>query len=90
MTIKKFDKFINENKSTLFSYRGTELPTEEMIDWFSYDFNQEPGNMDSLEYDEWDSKLEKDFFEEFHNELMDLSYFQMIDIFNKARSKSLF
>lgn len=70
-----------------FSYRGTELPTQEMIDWFDYDFNQEPENMDGLESDMWSSNQEKEFFEEFKDELMDLSYFQMLDVFTKARDK---
>jgi hypothetical protein len=58
-----------------------------MIDWFDYEFNQEPENMDSLESDMWLSNQEKEFFEEFKNELSDLSYFQMLDVFNKARNK---
>jgi hypothetical protein len=86
--IDTFKKFIlNENSNLSFSYRGTELPTQEMIDWFDYEFNQEPENMDDLESDMWSSNQEKEFFEEFKNELMDLSYFQMLDVFTKARDK---
>jgi hypothetical protein len=80
-------QYLNENSNLSFSYRGTELPTQEMIDWFDYEFNQEPENMDDLESDMWSSNQEKEFFEEFKNELMDLSYFQMLDVFTKARYK---
>lgn len=40
VTFKKFN--LNENSNLSFSYRGTELPTQEMIDWFDYEFNQVP------------------------------------------------
>jgi len=69
-----------------FSYKGTELPTEEMIDWFDYEFNKEPENMDGLESDMWSSDQTNMFFEDFKNELMDLSYFQMLDVFEKAKN----
>jgi hypothetical protein len=84
-TSKKFN--LNENSNLSFSYRGTELPTQEMIDWFDYEFNQEPENMDNLESDMWSSNQEKNFFEEFKDELIDLSYFQMLDVFIIARDK---
>lgn len=80
-------KKINENSNLSFSYRGTELPTQEMIDWFDYESNQEPENMDNLESDMWSSNKEKEFFEEFKDELIDLSYFQMLDVFGIARDK---
>lgn len=81
---------LNENSNLSFSYRGTELPTQEMIDWFDYEFNQEPENMDNLESDIWSSNQEKEFFEEFKEELIDLSYFQMLDVFRIARDKKYF
>ena len=84
-TFKKFN--LNENTNLSFSYRGTKLPTQEMIDWFDYEFNQEPENMDDLESDMWSSNQEKEFFEEFKDELMNLSYFQMLDVFRIARDK---
>jgi len=84
-TFKKSN--LNENSNLSFSYRGTELPTQKMIDWFDYEFNQEPENMDDLEYDMWSSYQEKEFFDEFKDELMDLSYFQLLDVFEKARGK---
>ncbi|MFA5366531.1 MAG: hypothetical protein WC333_01215 [Dehalococcoidia bacterium] len=77
------------NESNLsFSYKGTELPTKEMIDWFSYEFNQSDDTMDSLEQDEFSSKQQKEFFEEFHDELMDLSYMEMLDVYNRAKNSS--
>jgi len=88
--MKRFKEFITEGSGLEFSYRGTEFPTQEMIDWFDYEFNQEPNNMDSLEQDEFESRLEKEFFEEFKSELMDLSYFQMLDVFKLAKDKSKF
>ncbi len=92
MKLRKFiattiREYLNENTNLSFSYRGTELPTQEMIDWFDYEFNQEPENMDDLESDMWSSNQEKEFFEEFKDELMDLSYFQMLDVFRMARDK---
>ena len=87
--IKSFKSFtLNEKSNLKFSYRGTELPTQEMVDWFDYEFNQEPENMDDLESDIWSSNKEKEFFEDFKDELMDLSYFEMIDVYNIAKSKS--
>lgn len=88
--IKSFKDFkLDENSNLLkFSYRGTELPTQEMIDWFGYETNQSQEHMDSLEQDEFDSILQKNFFEEFSDELMDLSYFEMIDVYNIAKSKN--
>ena len=85
--IKKFNE--SENKGTLFAYRGTELPTQEMVDWFDYEFNHEQEDMDDLESDMWSSNQEKEFFEEFKDELIDLSYFQMLDVFRKAKDMSL-
>jgi len=71
--------------TSIFSYRGTEFPTKEMKDWFDYEYNQEPENMDDLESDIWLSSKQKEFFEEFHDELIDLSYFQMLDVFEQSR-----
>ena len=68
-----------------FAYRGTEFPNQEMIDWFDYSSNQEPSDMNELESDIWHSKLQSSFFEEFSNELMDLSYMEMIDVFDKSK-----
>ena len=62
------------NESNLsFSYKGTELPTEGMIDWFQYEDNPQ---------------IEEHFFEAFHSELMDLSYMEMLDVYNKAKHLS--
>lgn len=61
------------------------LPTQKMIDWFNYEFNQEPEGMDSLESDDWTSNQKKEFFEEFENDLRDLSYFQKLDVFEIAK-----
>jgi len=70
---EKMKKY-NESSGLEFSYRGTEFPTQDMIDWFNYESDIK-------------SKQENEFFEEFKNELMDMSYFQMLDIFKKARDK---
>lgn len=86
-TFKDF-KLDENNNLFKFSYRGTELPTQEMIDWFGYETNQNQEHMDSLEQDEFDSRLQNNFFEEFNDELMELSYFQMLDVYNIAKSKS--
>lgn len=82
------ERVINEGDGLGFRYTGTELPTQEMIDWFNYESNQEPDNMDDLESDMWSSNQEKEFFEEFRNDLMDLSYFQMLDVFKMSKDRS--
>lgn len=56
-----------------FSYHGDDLPTKEMIDWF--DNNSE-------------FNQEENFFDRFQDELMDLSYFQMLDVFRLAKARS--
>ena len=70
--------------SVKFAYRGTELPNQEMIDWFNYSFNKPPDNMDGIESSEWSSKLQDTFFEQFEDELRDLSYMEMLDVLDKS------
>lgn len=81
-TFKKFK--LNELNSSILSYKETTLPTQEMKDWFNYEFNQKPENMDNLEYDMWLSNQEKEFFDEFRYELMYLTYLQKLDAFTKS------
>ena len=93
--IKVFEQFINENKSDYktnesnykfsFSYKGDDLPTQDMEDWFDNESNQPSDNMDSLEQDEFESILQKDFFEYFHDELIDLTYMEMLDVFDELQ-----
>jgi hypothetical protein len=71
--------------SVKFSYRGTEYPTQEMIDWFSYSSNKEPEDNDLLESDAWYSKNRDSFFEYFSDELTELSYMEMLDVYEKSR-----
>ena len=71
--------------SVKFAYRGTEYPNKEMIEWFDYSFNQEPNDMDELESDMWYAELQTSFFDEFTDELIELSYMEMIDVFNKSK-----
>jgi len=86
--IDSFKKFnLNESSNMAFAYRGTEFPTQKMIDWFNYEFNQEPDDMDGLESDMWVSNQRDDFFNEFSDELMELSYFEMLDVFEMARER---
>jgi len=56
-----------------FSYKGNKLPTEEMINWFN---------------DEDRIKNDEHFFDDFHDELIDLSYMEMLDIFKIASEKA--
>jgi len=88
--IKKMEDFIKENSNLSFSYKGDTLPTQDMIDWFSYETNQMSSDMNYLEQDEFLSNQENNFFEEFRDELMDLSYFEMLDVFKKAKEESIY
>lgn len=89
--LDKFKNFnLNENNFLKFSYRGTELPTQKMIDWFDFSFNQPPEDMDDLESDMWSTQNMKDFFDEFSDELSQLSYFEMIDVYEKSRDLSFY
>lgn len=84
--LDKFKNFnLNENNFLKFSYRGTELPTQKMIDWFDFSFNQPPEDMDDLESDMWSTQNMNDFFDQFSDELSQLSYFEMIDVYEKSR-----
>lgn len=61
------------DENLLFSYHVDDLPTKEMIDWF--DNNSE-------------FNQEENFFDRFQDELMDLSYFQMLYVFRISKAKS--
>jgi hypothetical protein len=84
--IYTFDNFkVNEGSGLEFSYRGTELPTEEMIRWYQQN-TQHMDNWDELDRDPEMDIVKKDFFDTFQDELRDLSYFQMEDVFDKVVS----
>ena len=72
--------------SLKFAYRGTEYPTQKMIDWFDYSFNKEPENNDDLESDMLDSENMQSFFDDFSEELRELSYMEMIDVYEESKS----
>tara|TARA_R110000823_G_scaffold301235_2_gene422141 strand:+ start:81 stop:311 length:231 start_codon:yes stop_codon:yes gene_type:complete len=74
--------------SLKFAYRGTEYPTQEMIDWFDYSFNKEPENNDELESDMWYSENQQSFFDDFSDDLRELSYMEMLDVYKKSRDAS--
>jgi hypothetical protein len=74
--------------SLKFAYRGTELPTKKMIDWFDYSFNKEPETNDELESDMWNSENMQSFFDDFSDELRELSYMEMIDVYQKSKDAS--
>jgi hypothetical protein len=82
--VKTFEAFRLINES---NYK-TELPNQEMIEWFDFEFNREPENIDDLESDMWSSEQQKDFIDEFRKELDGLSYSEVIDIFYKAKNMS--
>ncbi len=69
------DEYKNDDERNLlsFSYKGNKLPTEEMINWFN---------------DEERVKMEEYFFDDFHDELMNLSYMEMLDVFKKASEQA--
>jgi hypothetical protein len=75
---KKFNEKLNNN-----------YPTQKMIDWFHFSFNIEPEDLDGLESDMWESERQQSFFDDFSEELKDLSYDEMLDIYLKSFDASL-
>lgn len=69
----KIKTFNEYNENLTFSYNENDLPTIEMIDWFN----------NNSEFNQ-----EENFFGRFQEELMGLSYFQMLDVFKMAKSRS--
>lgn len=74
--IMNWETFNEDNNFLKFSYKGNDLPTQDMITWVDEYYNSE--------YDSTD-EIEMKFFEYFHDELMDLSYMEMIDVFNNSK-----
>jgi len=73
----------SDNNFLKFRYTGNEFPTDEMREWV----RNETEYMD--EWDELDRDLQMDvvrnnFFDVFHDELSDLSYMEMLDVFNEC------
>ncbi len=79
--ILHFNKFYETYLS--FSYKGDKLPNEEMINWYEMETRHIDDSYDDLEIDIEYSKIQKDFFEKFSEELSELSYFEMLDVFIK-------
>ena len=71
--------------SIKFSYKGTELPTEEMVFFMSQ--NQESESMDELEKDVHSDTVRNMFFDRFSDELSDLSYMEMLDVLEMAKDR---
>ena len=68
-----------------FAYRGTELPTEEMV--FFMTQNKESESMDELERDIHSDMVRDNFFDVFSDELSDLSYMEMLDVLELAKER---
>ena len=71
--IMNWETFNEENNLLKFSYKGTDLPTEDMVNWCNENINSN------------DDIIEKQFFNKFHDELIDLSYMEMLNVFNKCK-----
>jgi hypothetical protein len=71
--------------SLKFAYRGTELPTEDMIFFMSQ--NKESESMDELERDMHSDIVRDKFFDRFSDELSDLSYMEMLDVLEMAKDR---
>jgi len=71
--------------SLKFVYRGTELPTNEMVFFMSQ--NQESESMDELERDIHSDTVRDIFFDRFSEELSDLSYMEMLDVLEIAKDR---
>ena len=69
--------------SLKFAYKGTELPTDEMVFFMSQ--NQESESMDKLERDMHSDIVRDRFFDKFSDELSDLSYMEMLDVLEIAK-----
>ena len=74
MLTKKVDVIKETNLS--FSYKGNSLPTSDMRDWARSKYEDGADKSSDWVMDE--------FYEYFHDELIDLSYFEMIDVLNKS------
>jgi len=72
--------------SLKFTYRGTEFPNQNMKDWFNYSYNKPDDTMDSLELDIWIDSNRQDFFDDFSDDLCDLSYIEMLDIYELSKN----
>ena len=69
-----------------FTYRGTELPTEDMVYFMSK--NKESESMDELERDIHSDMVRSNFFDRFSDELSDLSYMEMLDVLEMAKDRA--
>ena len=68
-----------------FTYRGTELPTDDMVFFMSQ--NKESESMDELERDMHSDIVRDSFFDRFSEELSDLSYMEMLDVLEMAKER---
>lgn len=57
------------------------LPTQKMLDWANYTYNQPNYTMDALELDIFYSNLRQDFLDEFSEELNGLDYHDKLEVF---------
>ena len=71
--------------SLKFAYRGTELPTDDMVFFMSQ--NKESESMDELERDIHSDIVRDNFFGRFSEELSDLSYMEMLDVLEMAKER---
>jgi len=74
---------INENNFLKFRYTGDQYPTSEMCDWVRNE-TEYMDDWDELDRDLQMDKIRNDFFDKFQEELTDLSYMEMLDIFYKC------
>jgi hypothetical protein len=68
-----------------FAYRGTKLPTDDMVFFMSQ--NKESESMDELERDMYSDMVRDNFFDRFSEELSDLSYMEMLDVLEMAKER---
>ena len=69
---------MEEEQTSMFSYSGSKYPSTEMVEWFQWSIERGIGYTESLD---------ENFVNAFSDELREMSYFQLCDIFNKAKEK---
>lgn len=73
----------SDNNFLKFRYDGNELPTPEMYEWVRNE-TEYMEDWDELDRDLQMDNVRNDFFDKFQEELRDLSYMEMLDVFYKC------
>ena len=73
-----------EDNMLSFGYHGDEFPNEDMKLWMEIELRNTNLEGDELETDMEMSRMRQDFIDNFSEEMRDLSYMEMLDVFEKT------